>query len=607
MKIRVKNNRFYFFASGLLSILLLIIIIALFFPHRVENAVLIASNGKTSTFFVEDKQRKFKTSAPGIEKYSVVNFKYNAFKVYGFTEVKPIQERVMSKQENSYELEVSGTQKLAARAYYYSIDKNNSISLSSSSKLIVGKSNVRLYKNKKGLLSTFIMTPMDYSTLRVAISTNGFESVYHNKIQIKAESPLKVYSKIEGYSTEVPEKTMLTLECKNGKTQFSINNLSKDFSKRLYIEGNFMAVSSLKRLDNKTMTPVYSGVLEITPEEKGLLMINEVDLENYLTKVVPSEMPSNSSPEALKCQAIAARTYALSDMLANRFASAGYYVDDSTRSQVYNNIYAQPSTSEAVKSTKGMIMTYKGLPIDAKYYSTSAGTGAAYSDIYFNADGTSDDRPYLKFCSYLGDDVSLPESEEQWLQFYKDKSISAADSTSPYFRWRVTYPSDALTKALNKSLKEINDSQTRSKFMTVKVSGKTVSSLPEPGSLKDIKVLKRGKAGNVIKLSFVFEKAEVELSGDSNIRYSIKCSQEYAGAPVNLIKSNGKASSNFGSIPSSFFSVEKNANNFFIYGGGYGHGVGMSQYGAMEMAKKGMDYEAILNTFYKDITIDQLY
>ncbi|MDP4091044.1 MAG: SpoIID/LytB domain-containing protein [Bacillota bacterium] len=606
MKVKVVNNRFYFIVAGLL-ILLFILLFLLLLPRTVENAVLIGTNNGTSTFFIGDKQKKFKTGSLNLEKFSVVNFKYNAFKVYGFTEAKAIQERVMLKKGDSYELEVSGDQKLAAKAWYYSIDKNNSISLSSNSKLIVGKNNVRLYKNKKGLLSTVIMTPMDYSTLRVAISTNGFESVYHDKIEIKAQSPLKVYSKTEDYSSEVPEKAVLTFEYSDGKTRLSINNLSKDFSKRLYIEGSFIAVSSLKRLDNKTMTPVYSGVMEITPQDKGLLMINEVGLEDYLTRVVPSEMPSTSSPEALKAQAVAARTYALSDMLANRFAASGYHVDDSTKSQVYNNIYAQPSTNEAVKATKGMIMTYNGLPIDAKYYSTSAGTGAAYGDIFMNADGTSDNEPYLQFASYLEENTPLPEGEEQWLEFYKNKNIPALDSDSQYFRWKATCPSDILTKVLQKSLKELYDSETRKGYITINAGGKTVKSFPELGTLQDIKVLKRGKAGNIIRLSYKFENAEVELLGDSSIRYSIKLSKEYAGTPVTLVMSKGKSSANFSSIPSSFFSFEKQDSNFVLYGGGYGHGVGMSQSAAMSMGKKGVDFETILNTFYKDIKIEQIY
>lgn len=603
MAIRVKNNRFYL----IVAILLLILIAVLFWPRKIEHAVYVESDGKKSTFFIGEKLVKFKTGNINLQKFSVVNFKRNAFKVYGFTKVDAIEERVMYKTQDSYDLEISGLKKLNTKSNYYQIDKNNKIAYSSESKLIVGKNNIRCYKNKKDQLSTFIMTPMDYSTIRVAISTNNFENTYHDKIELQAKSSLKIYSKKEQYSTSVPENTSITLEYTDGKTKLTINDLSREFNNRIYIEGEAVAVTSLKRLDNKTMTPVYSGTLEVSPVSSALLMINEVDLENYLTKVVPSEMPSNSALEALKCQSIAARTYAISDMLANRFAQEGYHVDDSQKSQVYNNIYEQPKTTEAVKATKGIIMTSEGKPIDAKYYSTSAGTGANYSDIYFRADGSSDNRPYLKYSSYISGDFTMPSSEDQWLEFFMRKDIPAADSNYPYFRWKVIYPADALTKTLNKTLQSLYSKEKTRVFMSLMVNGKSSESMPTLTNLKDIEVKKRGEAGNVITMKFTFENAEVTISGDGNIRPAIKCSEEYAGTAITVVGTKGKAIANVTSLPSSFFSVSKDGSNFIIYGGGFGHGVGMSQYGAVEMGKKGMDYKTILNTFYNDITLEQIY
>lgn len=603
MRIRVKSNRFYFIVAFLVSILFAV----LFWPRKIEHAVLIESDGKHSIFFVGDKRVKYKTGNINIEKFSVINFKRNVFKTYGFTKVDAMQERVMYKAENEYDLEISGPKALSEKAHYYQIDSKGNINYSSSSKLIVGKNNVRVYKNKKDQLTTFIMTPMDYSTIRVAISNTEFKKVYHENIEITAKSSLKIYSKREDYSTSIPENTTLHIELVNGKIKLTMNGLSRDFSNRLYIEGDGVAVTSIKRQVDKSMTPVYTGVLEITAasSNSALLMINEVNLENYLTKVVPSEMPSSSALEALKAQSIAARTYAISDMLANRFAKYGYHVDDSQSSQVYNNIAAEPRTTEAVNATKGLIATYNGSPIDAKYYSTSAGTGANYGEIYFRADGSTDNKPYLTYSSYISGSFTIPSSEEEWLNFYKRRDIKALDSSYPLFRWKVTYPAEALTTTLNRSLKEIKD---RSEdFMSIKVDNKDVNSLPKLNNLKDIQVLKRGEAGNVISIKYIFENAEVQLSGDGNIRPSIKCSEDYAGVPIVLYNSQEKAIQNFGSIPSSFFGIEKKDDKFIIYGGGFGHGVGMSQYGAAEMGKKGEKYDSILNTFYKDITIESIY
>lgn len=603
MRIKVKSNRFYF----IVAFLVLILFSVLFWPRKVEHAVLIESDGKYSIFFVGDKRVKYKTGNINFEKFSVINFKRNLFKTYGFTKVDAMQERVMYKADGEYDLEISGPKTLSKKAHYYQIDAKGNISYSSSSKLIVGKSNVRVYKNKKDQLTTFIMTPMDYSTIRVAISTTDFKSIYHKNIEITAKSSLKIYSKREDYSTSIPENTVLNIEFINDKIKLTMNGLSREFNNRLYIEGEGLNVTSIQRKKDHSLIPVYNGLLEITPNssKSALLMINEVDIESYLKKVVPSEIPASSALEALKAQAVAARTYAISDMLANRFAKYGYHVDDSQNSQVYNNIEEEPRTTEAVNSTKGLIATYNGMPIDAKYYSTSAGTGANYGEIYFRADGSTDNKPYLTYSSYIFGNFTRPSSEEEWLNFYKSKDIKALDSSYSLFRWKVTYPTEALTKALNKSLKEIHAKN--SSFMTIKVDNKEVTSLPVLNNLKDIKVLKRGEAGNIITISYIFENTEVQVSGDINIRPSIKCSLEYAQAPIVLYDSTEKAYENFGSLPSSFFSVEKKNDSFIIYGGGYGHGVGMSQYGAAEMGKKGEKFDSILNTFYKGITIEPIY
>ena len=108
-------------------------------------------------------------------------------------------------------------------------------------------------------------------------------------------------------------------------------------------------------------------------------MISVVDMEDYLKQVVPSEMPRSFGVEALKVQAVAARTYAISDFLKGRYAALGFHVKDTTESQVYNNQVENEDANRAIEATRGEILVYQGVPIDAKYSSTSAGfTEAAH-------------------------------------------------------------------------------------------------------------------------------------------------------------------------------------------------------------------------------------
>ena len=255
MRYRVKSNRFYF----IVAFLVLILLSVLFWPRKIEHAILIESDGKRSTFFVGDKRVKYKTGNIDFEKFSVINFKRNIFKCYGFTKVDPMQERVMSKAEDQYDLEISGPKSLNKEAHYYQIDPKGNINYSAPSKLIVGKNNVRIYKNKKDQLTTFIMTPVDYSTIRVGISTTDFKDLYHKNIDINAKSSLKVYSKRENYSTSIPENTALHIEFVDKKIKLTINGLSREFSNRLYIEGEGLELASVKRKSDNSMIPVYNG------------------------------------------------------------------------------------------------------------------------------------------------------------------------------------------------------------------------------------------------------------------------------------------------------------------------------------------------------------
>lgn len=589
---------------SVIMIFTILVLFLLLYPRNIEHAILMESNKNTSSFYINGKYKKFNCSNLSFEKYTVLNFKYNILRAYSFSKVPLIDDRIMIKGDASYDLEKQGSMELSKNAFFYELDKDNNLSPSNSNKLIVGKNNIKTFLDKDNKLRTFLIMPMDYSSMRVAISTDGFSSLHHEKLEIKTSSAIELYSLKENFSTTLPENSVLLVQSRGSETYITSKDWSRTFKSRVYIKGNNIKITSISR-GSPAFIPAYNGILEFTSSNKGLLTINEVNLEDYLSKVVPSEMPASSALEALKCQAIAARTYAISDMLGNRYAALGFHVDDSTQSQVYNNMPAQDSSTTAVNLTKGLIMTYNKEPIDAKYYSSSAGTGVRYEDVWFKSDFSSDYRPYLTTSNYMIPQINLPNTEEEWLSFYKNVNLKAIDSVSPYFRWRIEFPETAINQSLNKSLKVIFERYRD--FMIIRKDGKIIKELPELINLRDIVVLKRSEGGNVIQLSFVFENATVDLAGDYYIRSAIRCSKEYNGIPISVIRHKGSPLTNVNFLPSSFFSVEKNGDKFIIYGGGYGHGAGMSQYGAMELGKAGTDYRSILNTFYKGIVLEKLY
>lgn len=582
----------------------LLLVCFLLYPRKIEHAIFIGGSQKGSSLYINGSLKTFKSDIISFDKYSVLNFRYNMFKAYSFTKIPYIDDRVMIKGEGSYDLEKQGLVDLSKDAFFYQLDKDNKLSPSSSQKLIVGKTNIRSFLDRNSKLKTFIILPMDYSTMRVAISTNGFSSLYHDKLEIKNTSGIELYSLMDNYKTTLPEGSSVILQYAGDDLNITTKDWTRTFKHRVYLKGANMYINSISR-GSPAFIPAYNGILEFTPTSKGILSINEVDLEDYLIKVVPSEMPASSALEALKCQAIAARTYAISDMLGNRYAALGFHVDDSTQSQVYNNMLPQENSTKAVNLTKGLIMTHDNAPIDAKYYSSSAGTGVRYEDVWFKSDFSSDYRPYLATENYTTPQIPLPTEEDEWLKFYKNKDLKAIDSISPYFRWQAEFPQAAITQALNKSLKVVFDRYRD--FIKISKDGKEIKEFPELNNLKDIVILKRSVGGNVVQLSFVFENALVDVAGDYYIRSAIRCSKEYNGVPIPVLRHNGSPLTNVNFLPSSFFSIEKSGDKFTIYGGGYGHGAGMSQYGAMELGKAGMDFKSILNTYYKGINIEKLY
>jgi stage II sporulation protein D len=143
----------------------------------------------------------------------------------------------------------------------------------------------------------------------------------------------------------------------------------------------------------------YRGVLEISPSPSGLMAVNAVDLESYLRGVVPAESPASWPAEALKAQAVAARTYALTTR--KPVTGFDHYAD--TRSQVYDGISVEkPSTDSAVAATAGEVVTYQGKPVATYFFSTSGGQTEDVENSFLG----SEPLPWLRSVDDPYDDVS---------------------------------------------------------------------------------------------------------------------------------------------------------------------------------------------------------
>jgi stage II sporulation protein D len=198
---------------------------------------------------------------------------------------------------------------------------------------------------------------------------------------------------------------------------------------------------------------LYRGAIELRTEGSGITAINELDLDTYVRGVVAGEMPSSWPMEALKVQAVAARTYALATRKTDDFFDQ--YPD--TRSQVYRGVTGESVRSDAaVRGTAGRILTYGGQPAVTYYFSTS---GGHTENVEFSFVGSLS-KPWL---------VGVPDPY---------------DTHSPYHRWRVPTSAARLDSALG-----------------------------APGRFLRVKVLKRGVSPRVVRARVVGTRGSVTLTG----------------------------------------------------------------------------------------------
>ena len=322
----------------------------------------------------------------------------------------------------------------------------------------------------------------------------------------------------------------------------------------------------------------YRGLGEVRVNSVGSLAgINELPMEQYLYGVVPRELGPNLFPqvEAQKVQAIAARTYALSYI--GRRAADGYDLRATTDDQVYGGYSDEHAVSNsAIDATRGIVLTHGGAMVLARYSSTSGGHTADNEESF--AEG-----PVV----YLRGVPDMPPASgaiyEASLEAFKSSPL-ITDLRQPaapfslgrprYHRWTFEWSAAELTSVI-------------STFARRNV-----------GTVRAINVLERGRSGRIISLEYVTDSGSFPATRGV-IRSSLRFTNA-AGALVNL--------------PSTLFFVEpvtqpgSNAPTAIrVYGGGFGHGVGMAQVGAVLMARTGRMHEDILAHYYQGTELIKAY
>ena len=328
----------------------------------------------------------------------------------------------------------------------------------------------------------------------------------------------------------------------------------------------------------------YAGKLHIYRKADGntYWIVNELGMEDYLCGVVPGEMPASFAPEALKAQAVCARTYAALQVLGTAYEMYHADVDDTTDCQVYLPGNANAAATEAVYATAGQILTWQGMIASVYYFSTSCGYTTGLEVWQQEA------LPYLGVHSLVQNEGMGSSADI----FLRDGQVTAYDSESRFFRWRAVLQLAGNEQKLRHAL-QTAASHRDGKVVQTDGAGVQTENLTSFGTLADLGIDARSESGCVTDLRLTFENGIAHVYNENairNILWSI-C--------TTLTDKNGNSAHNFHMLPSAFFSVDTEEHGIYVlYGGGLGHGIGMSQYGADGMAKSGKGYVEILGTFF---------
>ncbi|MDR1559174.1 MAG: SpoIID/LytB domain-containing protein [Clostridiales bacterium] len=470
--------------------------------------------------------------------------------------------------------------------------------------LIVGADMAVFMMESNKACAGIITKAAELNNIRVALRTTGFKGLVHT--YVKGTSDVD-YTVISG-----EEKTRF----KAGES-FDADTLPKN--RRIFVKPDDPAetieITTIERDWPDGSSPRYPGIIEIGVENGGYSVINELSLEQYLYAVVPSEMPTSYGLEAAKTQAVTARSYAYNQFYQNRFHEYGANVDDSISCQVYNNIPADDISRQAVDETRGMVIKYEGSVISANFFSTSSGMTANSGEVWASPEKEfpTADTPYLVATrEYTGKDYGALTDEENAERFFKSMDVTGYDSDTPWFRWNVSMTSAELTASINVNLKQRYEAAPA--LIKTLIDGKNFRSRPieSIGYLRDLEITKRGEGGNIMEMRITGSNAVILVETEYNIRALLQPKKNTAnGGDIVIARKDGSTSANMSMMPSAFFVMEKSEGRSGLeevtfYGGGYGHGVGLSQNGARGMIGKGFNFTQILTHYYPGTEIKKI-
>lgn len=401
------------------------------------------------------------------------------------------------------------------------------------------------------------------------------------EVEVAQPDNWQVWAKRDVYQTPFVRRMLLqSLQAKGDKTAYLDTKVLQQVPRVSFLVNGFrynrrqLEVSAGKNLiqvnvGKDDQNPrVYAGSLRLQPNAYGsYTLVNKVSIETYLRGVVPHEIGPNAPYGAVEAQTIIARTYALRNL--RRFVADDYELCADTHCQVYKGLTGTVGLADqAIAATKGKVLTYKNELVDALYSSTTGGVTAPFEDVW---NGT--ERPYLRAVVDSPNAVwNLSQkslADEQNFRQFMNLKQGFNETGKSAFRWRYNSSLEDITKFLQKYFQKTNPA------------------FANFTKIVQMQVVKRSPSGRILKLAVQTDKGVIEID-KNEVRSAFEAPLSTLFYLEPIIEGN------------------KVLKGYAFVGGGFGHGVGLSQYGSHNLAKMGWSGEQILSFYYPGAQLQPL-
>ena len=422
----------------------------------------------------------------------------------------------------------------------------------------------------------------NYSTFETAENNANYWRNLGLEVEIVQPGRWQVWAKRDIYDTPIVRRLLLKSLQDNGYNSpylesellATVPQVKINIDGKEYYDGEIEIDTQKSRVQVKTTSNksqtnrIYGGSLELQPNAYGnFTLVNHVPLETYLRGVVPYEIGPNAPQEAIASQTIIARTYALRNL--RRFVADNYELCATVHCQVYKGLTgATKRTDKAIADTKGLVLTYNNELVDALYSSTTGGVGASFNDVW-----EGEERPYLQPIidapSPMWDLESYPLSDESLLRRFISLTKGFNETGTRLFRWNK-----------QSKITDLNDDLRR--YLT-----KTNHPLVDFTTITNLTVIERSRSGRILTLL-----VETDLGNIKLLKNEVRSA---LGPPISTL---------FYLEP--IYNGENKLDAYAFIGGGFGHGVGLSQYGSYNLARLGWSANQILAFYYPGTKIEPL-